>query len=86
MGTLTQQDEKLTGNWSLTQWEEKEINETLPYPGKDLFENFLLDGDKPKNLEKNSLGQDGSNKAESGPSPASITLKSLKSDYKVANP
>jgi hypothetical protein len=86
MSTLTQQDEKLTGNWSLTKWEEVKINDTFPYPGDDLFENFLLDGDKPKNLEKNSLGKDYSNKAESKPTPPTITLKSLKSEYKVAKP
>lgn len=80
--SLAQQDDKMTGLYSLSTWEQKEINETLPFPGKDLFENFYLDAEKPENLEANSMGQDYSSKADSSSSPASVTLKSLK-EYKI---
>lgn len=80
--TLAQQDDLLTSLYELANWEEKEINETLPYPGKDLFENFYLSAEKPVNLEENKLGKDYSNKADSETKPAEITLESLQK-YKI---
>lgn len=80
--TLAQQEDKLTGLYSLTVWEQEEINKSLPYPGKEMFENFFFDAEKPKNLESSTMGPDYANKAEAEPSPATITLKTLK-EYKI---
>jgi hypothetical protein len=80
--TLAQQEDSLTNLYSLGDWSEKEINNSLPYPGKDLFENFYYAADKPVNLEKNDLGQDYSNKADSSSTPGEINLASL-NQYKV---
>lgn len=80
--TMAQQDDLLTELYKLEKWEEVEINETLPYPGKDLFENFYYSVNKPANLEKNKLGKDYSNKATSESKPAEIKLDSLQ-EYKV---
>jgi hypothetical protein len=80
--SLAQQEDKLTGAYSLSTWEQEEINKSLPYPGKEMFENFFLDAEKPNNLEANGMGKDYSSKAESTPSPATVTLKSLK-QYKI---
>lgn len=80
--TLAQQDDLLTQLYNLDTWEEKEVNDTLPYPGKDLFENFYISSSKPVNLEENNLGKDYSNKAEAGKKPAEIKLDSLKK-YKI---
>lgn len=80
--TMTQQDDLLTNLYKLEVWEEVEINETLPYPGKELFENFYYSSEKPANLEKKSVGLDAVNKPKSEEKPAKITLDSLKS-YKI---
>jgi hypothetical protein len=82
--TIAQQDDLLTELYSLEKWEEPEINKTLPYPGKDLFENFYYSAKKPANLEENKLGKDYSSKADAGNQPAEISLSSLQ-DYKVQN-
>lgn len=80
--TIAQQDDLLTSLYSLKEWTEKEVNETLPYPGKDLFENFYYSAEKPVNLEENKLGKDYSNKADSTSTPAAVTLDSLQK-YKI---
>jgi hypothetical protein len=80
--SLAQQDDKLTGLYSLTDWSETEVNGTLPYPGKDKFENFYMDADKPVNLESNPNGKSFSSKAESEPKPCKLNLSSLNS-YKI---
>jgi hypothetical protein len=80
--TLAQQDDLLTSMYKLETWKEPEINNTLPYPGKSLFGNFYYSSEKPVNLEKNSLGKDYSNKADSQPQPANVSLGSL-NDYKA---
>lgn len=80
--TLTQQDDLLTGLWGLSEWQEKPVDDTWPYPGKSLFENFYKKADKPNNLEANNMGSDYSNKADSASSPPSISLQSLNS-YKI---
>jgi len=80
--TMAQQDDELTGLYSLSAWQEKEVNETLPFPGKDKFDNFYMHADSPKNLESNQTGKSYSNKAESETQPAKIELKSLK-EYKI---
>jgi hypothetical protein len=80
--TMAQQEEKSTGLFKLETWKEKEIKNSYPYPGKDKWEEFYLEGEKPKNLETNQLGKDSNNKAESEEKPAEITFKSL-GQYKV---
>lgn len=80
--SMAQQDDKLTSLYGLSTWNEREVNSTLPYPGKEKFENFYMDADKPKNLESNPNGKSYSSKAESEPQPCEITLKSLK-QYKI---
>jgi hypothetical protein len=82
--TLAQQEDLLTELYELKDWEEKEVNESLPYPGKDLFENFYYLAEKPVNLESNELGKDFSNKAEPASKPGEINLDSLQK-YKVYN-
>ena len=82
--TLAQQDDLLTKLYNLKTWEEKEVNSSLPYPGKDLFENFYYSSEKPANLESNTLGRDYSNKADSTNKPSNISLDSL-NNYKVYN-
>lgn len=80
--TLAQQDDLLTNLYTLKEWKEKEVNESLPYPGKDLFESFYYSSEKPVNLEENKLGKDYSNKADPATKPAIIALDSL-NKYKV---
>jgi hypothetical protein len=80
--TLAQQDNLLTDLYKLEEWEEKEINETYPYPGKDLYEKFYYITEKPANLEKHPDDKDSYNKAKSEPKPTEIKLESLKK-YKV---
>ena len=80
--TLTQQDDLLTGLWGLSDWTEKQVDGTYPYPGDSLFDNFYKKAEKPNNLEANNMGQDYSNKADSSSSPPSISIESLNS-YKV---
>jgi hypothetical protein len=75
--TLAQQDDRLTGLYSLTEWEEKKVNDTYPFPGADLFEKFYISTEEPVNLEQNDLGQDWSSKADSDSAPAEIKLDSL---------
>lgn len=75
--SLAQQDDKLTSLYSLKDWEEKKINDTYPYPGKEMFENFYISSEAPVNLEENPLGKDYSNKADSSEKPAKIKLESL---------
>lgn len=43
--TIAQQDDAAFGFLSLTNWTEKEINSTLPYPGKDSFDNHYISCD-----------------------------------------
>jgi hypothetical protein len=75
--TMAQQDDLLADSYGLKPWEEKEVNDTMPYPGKDLFENFYCSSEKPVNLEKKRVGNDYVNKADPGNQPAKITLESL---------
>lgn len=82
--TLAQQDDLLTKLYDLKVWEEKEVNSSLPYPGKDLFENFYYSAEKPVNLETNGLGKDYSNKADPLNKSGDINLDSLQK-YKVYN-
>lgn len=82
--TLAQQDDLLTQLYKLKPWEEQEVNSSLPYPGKDLFEIFYYSAEKPVNLESNDLGKDYSSKADSTNKSGEITLASLQT-YKVYN-
>lgn len=75
--TMAQQDDLLTDIYGLEEWSEKEVNDTLPYPGKDLFENFYCSSEKPVNLEKKKVGEDYVNKPDADKQPAKITLESL---------
>jgi hypothetical protein len=79
---MAQQEEKASGLFKLETWKEKEVKNSYPYPGKDKWEEFYLEGEKPKNLETNQLGKDSNNKADSEEKPAEITFKSL-GEYKV---
>lgn len=80
--SMAQQDDKLTSLYGLSDWTEVEINGTLPYPGKDKFENFYMDGEKPVNLQPIPNGKSWCNKAESEKTPSAIALKSLQT-YKI---
>jgi len=80
--TMTQQDDLLTSLYNLETWEEVEINDTLPYPGKELFENFYYSSEKPVNLEKKDVGLDAVNKPAPDKEPAKIKLDSLNT-YKI---
>ena len=80
--TMAQQDDLLTDVYNLQEWEEKEVNDTMPYPGKDLFDSFYYSTEKPVNLEDNEMGSDYSNIADAGAKPCEIKLESL-SKYKV---
>jgi len=82
--TLAQQDDLLTQMYDLKAWEEQEINASLPYPGKDLFENFYYSAAKPVNLEPNESGEAYFSKADADKKPGEITLDSLQ-NYKVYN-
>jgi hypothetical protein len=66
----------------ILEWEEKEVNDSMPYPGKDLFDLFYYSAEKPANLEENEIGTDYSNKADAANKPSSISLESL-NKYKV---
>jgi hypothetical protein len=80
--TMAQQEDQVTGLYSLSPWEEKEVNGSLPYPGKDKFENFYLASEAPKNLQVDPSGKSSSNKVKSENTPGKLTLKSLK-EYKI---
>lgn len=80
--TLTQQDDLLTGVWGLSDWVERDVDSTYPYPGAELFPNFYKEVEKPNNLERNHMGTDYSNKANSGKKPPKIRIESL-DKYKI---
>jgi len=80
--TLAQQDNLLTNLYKLEEWKEKKINESYPYPGKDLFEKFYYITQKPANLEKHPTDKDSHSKSNPQKNPSTITLTSL-SKYKV---
>jgi hypothetical protein len=80
--TLAQQDNLLTNLYKLEEWKEEKINESYPYPGKDLFEKFYYITQKPNNLQKHPIDKDSHSKADPQNIPATITLTSL-SKYKV---
>ena len=81
--TLPQQEDELSNIYNLVEWEEKKINGSVPYPGAEKFDSFLLKADKPNNLEKGNIGEkDYVSKASSGKTPAKISKSSLK-QYKV---
>ena len=80
--TIAQQDSELTELYNLEEWEEKEINNTMPFPGKELFEEFYCSSEGTLNLEKKKVSKDYTNMVEPGNKPGSITLDSL-NKYKV---
>lgn len=80
--TIAQQDAELTELYNLEEWEEKEINDTLPYPGKELFEEFYCSSEGILNLEKKEVSKDYTNMAEPSNKPGSLQLDSL-NKYKV---
>lgn len=82
--TLSQQEDKTTGFYGLSAWTEQEVNGTLPFPGKDVFNNFYIDSDALKNLEKTGEYTDCTNKADPQQQPSNLQLKSLQ-QYKVQN-
>jgi hypothetical protein len=80
--TIAQQDSELSELYNLTEWEEKEINSTLPYPGKELFEEFYCFSEGVVNLEKKDVSKDYTNIANPDSKPGEIKLESL-SKYKT---
>jgi len=66
--TIAQQEETKHTIFNLTAWEETAINDTLPYPGTDLFETFYvtnsnLDGYEEKDKELYATGLSGDRQA-----------------------
>jgi hypothetical protein len=80
--TLAQQDDLLTGVYELDKWEEKEINETLPYPSKKLFTDFYYKAEAPKNLTKSNTSDDYASKGEPSEKGCKVKLASLQ-EYSV---
>lgn len=76
-GTVPQQEDKLSNLYKLEEWKETEVNQSLPYPGKEKFEEFFFDAEKPKNLQKQPGGKDYVHKADPAASPATIKIASL---------
>jgi hypothetical protein len=80
--TIAQQDSEASELYNLEEWEEKEINETYPFPGKELFEEFYCSSEGAVNLEKKAVSKDYTNMAEPANKPGKIKLDSL-NKYKV---
>jgi hypothetical protein len=80
--TIAQQDAELTELYNLEEWEEKEINETLPFPGKELFAEFYCSSEGLVNLERKKVSKDYTNVATPDKKPGSLKLDSL-NKYKV---
>lgn len=79
--TIAQQESELKGLDDLTAWEEKKINETLPFPGADKFETAFISLPSLKNVEYKQ-GKGFINKADSTNAANKITKESLQK-YKV---
>jgi len=80
--TMAQQEELARDGQELLAWEEKQVNETYPYPGADLFKTAYYSCEKPENIKKEDDSSDLVAKADPVARPAKITLESLL-DYKI---
>lgn len=82
--TIAQQDDDSFGFLHLKEWSEKEVESTLPYPGKDKFEQFYLTTSTLQNVKKSNEGEDYESKSFNSMSSQGVTLnlESLNS-YKV---
>jgi hypothetical protein len=80
--TIAQQDAQVTELYNLTEWEEKEVNSTLPYPGAEMFPEFYCASEGIVNLEKKEVSKDYTNMPSPDNKPGEIKLESLFS-YKV---
>lgn len=80
--TISQQDDDAFGKQSLGEWKEEEQEETLPFPGKDKFEDFYLTS-KMQNTKL--LGEDISTKEVEGIAPNAKLEKDSLLNYKVFN-
>lgn len=61
--TLAQQDDASFGFLNLSSWTEKEMESTLPFPGKDKFSQYYLTADSLMNVTKSSIGDDYESKS-----------------------
>lgn len=62
-GTLAQQEDLTTERYGFEDWDEKAVNESIPYPGFLKEKKFYYAPEKLINLEKNKRCKDWSNKA-----------------------
>jgi hypothetical protein len=84
VGSLAQQDDMVSNSLGLEAWEEKEMNETMPFPGKEKGEEYYLEPITLTNLEKSPSDSDLVNKAESKEKMDEELKKvSLFTEYKV---
>lgn len=76
--TMAQQDNLLTNIHQLVNWNEFDINGSMPYPGASLFNNFYLSSGAPINLEvSGSVGNDANNVGNPTAGPTGLSLTSL---------
>lgn len=82
--TIAQQDDASFGFLNLSTWTEKEVETTLPFPGKDKFEQYYLKTDTLKNVKKSNASEDYESKPYDSitSTGATLTLGSL-NNYKV---
>lgn len=80
--TISQQDEDAFGKLNLTDWIEEEQESTLPFPGKDKFEDFYLKS-KMQNGQLN--GEDIVTKQIDGVESSAKLEKASLQEYKVFN-
>jgi hypothetical protein len=69
--TIAQQNDQTFGFLNLKEWKEKEVEGTLPYPGKDKFESFYVTAEL-KNLQ--NKGNDLESKGSDNLTPDGTTL------------
>ena len=80
--TLAQQDAELTELYNLDEWQEKSVNDTLPFPGSGAFEEFYCVSEELINLEKKEVSKDFTNNPAPENKSGKIKLDSL-NKYKV---
>lgn len=84
VGSLAQQDDLVSNALKLETWTEKEVNETMPFPGKEKGEKYYFSPGKLTNLEKSPDDKDLINKADSKEKMEDKAKKvSLFTEYKV---
>lgn len=80
--TISQQDEDAFGKLNLTPWEEEEQEGTLPFPGKDMFEDYYV----KSSMQNSQLNQEDivTKQVDGVASDARLEKASLQ-EYKVFN-